>query len=213
MRRNCEVYWIRLPEHTNILVDGYIGITSLGLTYRYNIHKSIARRGVTNSIIARAIRKYGDNLVVSSLVIGDEAYCQLIENRLRPVPGVGWNIGVGGSGTRRGQTNSPDHIAKFKKATTGKKRSTAAIEIFRQNGIRQFSHCDPWSHPYVNSEVWKKSIEVHTLVEAGAGQRTVAAHLSVTRDAVMKLVSKIKTGWNPSKDEKYLAWLSSNNKE
>lgn len=93
--RNCYVYWIHLPEHDDILTQGYVGITVRAVSVRFSAHKTFARKCL-NIPISNAIRKHGDKLLVDILVVADQEYCRMIENKLRPLPELGWNLSVGG---------------------------------------------------------------------------------------------------------------------
>ena len=89
---NYNVYWLRLPEHTDMFSQGYIGITN-NIKRRWYKHKSLTQ----NAHLKNAINKYGwDNLVKEIILIADNAYCLSIEKLLRPSKDMGWNIVEGG---------------------------------------------------------------------------------------------------------------------
>lgn len=92
----AEVYWIHLPEHTDMFSEGYIGMTRKTAGERFYSHKSLAKRGKINIPILNAIRKYGDTLIVETLVICTPEYAVWLENKLRPDKGIGWNLAAGG---------------------------------------------------------------------------------------------------------------------
>lgn len=117
------VYWIHLPEQTNVAIDGYVGI-AVNFEQRMFAHKSCAKTGKEQTLY-KAIRKYGwDNLVKEIILISDENYCLEIEKKLRPQPRIGWNIAIGGgeiSGTHlKGVKQSEQHLANRKKALIGR---------------------------------------------------------------------------------------------
>lgn len=118
------VYWIHLAEHTNILTEGYIGITN-NLNARLRNHKSKK----CNQHLANAITKYGwDNLVKEVILIAEESYCLMIESKLRAKDNIGWNIIAGGgkppvSRWNKGIPCSPKVIDAIKKANTGRVHS------------------------------------------------------------------------------------------
>lgn len=86
------VYWIRLPEHSDILKQGYVGITN-NVKKRWGVHQYSSE----NMHLKNAITKYGwVNLVKQIILISDRAYCELIEEKLRPENNIGWNIIKGG---------------------------------------------------------------------------------------------------------------------
>jgi group I intron endonuclease len=116
------VYWIHLPEQTNVAIEGYVGI-AMNFEQRMFAHKSCAKIGKEQTLY-KAIRKYGwDNLVKEVILISNENYCLEIEKKLRPTPRIGWNIAVGGdySGAHlKGIKQSEQHLANRKKALIGR---------------------------------------------------------------------------------------------
>jgi hypothetical protein len=146
------VYWIHLPEQTNVAVEGYVGI-AMNFEQRMFAHKSCAKIGKEQTLY-KAIRKYGwDNLVKEVILVSNENYCLEIEKKLRPVPRVGWNIAIGGeaSGSHlKGIKQSEQHLANKKKALMGrvsgmkgKKMPKEAIEKTMQyvRGVPKTEEC------------------------------------------------------------------------
>jgi predicted GIY-YIG superfamily endonuclease len=87
-----SLYWIHHHTHTDMLSQGYVGVSN-SVKQRWNRHK----RGAGNAHLANAIKKYGwDSLVKKVIVIADEAYCLMIEAKLRAQDNIGWNITKGG---------------------------------------------------------------------------------------------------------------------
>lgn len=89
------VYWIHTPDQENIVTEGYVGVCCRTANHRFNQHRSLAGRGSTYPIHC-AIRKYGDSLVVDTVIEGSSEYCYELENKLRPASQIGWNIAIGG---------------------------------------------------------------------------------------------------------------------
>ena len=88
----CSVYWIHHPDHSDMLTQGYIGV-STNIRTRWNRHK----REAQNPHLNNAIKKYGwDALVKKVILIADEDYCLMIEAKLRAENEIGWNIVKGG---------------------------------------------------------------------------------------------------------------------
>lgn len=117
------VYWIHLPEQTNVAVEGYVGIAT-NFEQRMFAHKSCAKTG-KNQTLYKAIRKYGwDNLVKEVILVSDENYCLEIEKKLRSSPRTGWNIAIGGgeiTGAHlKGIKQSERHIANRSNALIGR---------------------------------------------------------------------------------------------
>lgn len=91
------VYWIRLPEHTDILTEGYIGVTSKSPEIRLKGHLKDCKRTDRNPYrIQNVLKKYKDVIIVDTLLIADIQYCYDIEQKLRPSKKIGWNTAAGG---------------------------------------------------------------------------------------------------------------------
>jgi len=146
------VYWIHLPEQTNVAVEGYVGI-AMNFEQRMSAHKSCAKTG-KEQILYNAIRKYGwSNLVKEIILISNKDYCLEIEKKLRSAPRIGWNIAIGGqvSGSHlKGIKQSEQHLANKRKALIGrisgmkgKKMPKEAIEKTMQyvRGIPKTEEC------------------------------------------------------------------------
>lgn len=105
-----DVYWIRKKEHTDILKDGYVGVTK-NRKKRFNTHLS----GKSSPKLTRALKKYKDDIVfdiIEQCNTKEEA-CE-IEAHLRPTSQIGWNIAPGG-GYPPPITDYPEAIEKLKK--------------------------------------------------------------------------------------------------
>lgn len=147
------VYWIHLPEHSDVTIDGYVGIAT-NFEQRMFAHKSCAKTG-KNQTLYKAIRKHGwDNLTKEIIVISDENYCLEIEKKLRPTQRIGWNIAIGGgeiTGAHlKGIKQSEQHIFNRSNALMGrvsgmkgKKMPKEAMEKTMQfvRGIPKTAEC------------------------------------------------------------------------
>lgn len=76
------VYWLHLPEHTDVLTQGYIGAAS-NIDARLRSHK-------------HRLKDIWDKVIVKLLVKSTINYCYEIEAKLRPHRRIGWNISAGG---------------------------------------------------------------------------------------------------------------------
>jgi hypothetical protein len=76
------LYWVHLPEHTDMFKQGYVGVTS-------DLHRRFMQHKNKFKIIA-------NRLIVKVLLIADKSYCYLIEQKLRPSRCIGWNKSSGG---------------------------------------------------------------------------------------------------------------------
>lgn len=114
------VYWAHLPEHTDLFSQGYIGFTSGTLARRWAGHLVDAKR-YPHITFYKAMKKYGDRVVVEVLVEGSNEYCLDIENKLRPDNKIGWNIKVGGELGSIGVIPSEESRQKMSEAHLGEK--------------------------------------------------------------------------------------------
>lgn len=142
------VYWIRLPEHTDISSAGYVGITK-NLEARLHSHKKNKRK----TILTDAAKKYSwDRLIV------DEIHTDLtmqealsIEAQLRPTARIGWNCQRGGElGVESDWYNIEENKQRHSKATSAatkagiaaKDTTEARAKRARDNWIKNRSSYD-----------------------------------------------------------------------
>ena len=109
------LYWIHNEFETNILTDGYVGI-SKDPARRLNEHK----------------KKHIDwftNRTFEIILMGDKEYCKHIEQILRPISNIGLNSAPGGG--------KPPNV-------TGIKRSTETRKLLSENnvGMKGKKHTD-----------------------------------------------------------------------
>lgn len=118
-KANCSVYWIRLPEHTNMFSQGYIGISTKDIRVRFSAHKAASKTG--KAILHAAIRKYKEQIIIETILIGSVDYCLSIENSIRPVERIGWNTVSGGGKPPVFKGHSEESKKKIGLAATGRK--------------------------------------------------------------------------------------------
>ena len=90
----CYLYWIRTEEMTDIFTQGYVGI-SVKPDYRFTQHKNKAKLGkVYNKAFLKTLK---DGTAIQQIIlIGSVSYCKEVENKLRPLFYIGWNVAPGG---------------------------------------------------------------------------------------------------------------------
>lgn len=76
------VYWLKLPEHTDFMTEGYIGVAS-DMQKRLRSHK-------------HRFKNIWHNIEVKWLFVSTHEYCFDMENKLRPNRHIGWNVAAGG---------------------------------------------------------------------------------------------------------------------
>jgi hypothetical protein len=95
--KQCAVYWIRLPEHTDISFQGYVGVSKYPEELWGQHIYEITKNKHLNQHLTFAVKKYGwENIVKETVFCGYEDFCYVVENQYRPEKNIGWNIAPGG---------------------------------------------------------------------------------------------------------------------
>jgi len=146
------IYWIHLPEHTDIFTEGYVGV-SKNVKKRFIDHKNRP----SNEHLKNAINKHGwDTLIKQIVIIANEAYCLAIEIKLRASKKIGWNIAEGGSKPPITMFNLGKHLSietknKISLAKLGHKHTKEVESIIVKHLIKngeatKFKKgCIPWN--------------------------------------------------------------------
>jgi hypothetical protein len=228
------VYWIHLPEHTDMFSEGYVGITTKTVAERIKKHLGEAKRG-SRLVVHKALLKYDGHYVVDALIEGDIDYCRDIEYKLRAAPATGWNLGVGGQSTTLGV--SPDEATRAKMSITSKRNKTWMKAVqgnvgrrqsdeeramrSRSSGMRGKKHTaealeklktgcankKSWETSRVNKEVLSLANQAYEFFLQGKGWRTAENALDVKYASLRHTFIKFTEGWNPTEDADYLEWL------
>jgi len=90
------VYWIHLPEHTNMFEQGYIGVSINPKHRLWEHHNDVKKNTHCNPHLSRSIQKYSDQIIQTIILKGTNDYCYQVEELLRPTKHIGWNINKGG---------------------------------------------------------------------------------------------------------------------
>lgn len=137
------VYWLHLPEHTNIMTQGYVGVTK-DVRQRFMCH----RYRTENVHLKRAIKKYGwENIVKTTVLIAEKVYCLMVEAKLRAFSKIGWNEACGGGAP-------PANIPWNK----GRRLSAEELEAMRRKGFGSRKGCRPWNFGIKLSDEQKKNL-------------------------------------------------------
>jgi hypothetical protein len=112
----AEVYWIRTPNHSDMTLEGYVGVSKNAEKRWLYGHNWAHRKGRhDNPRLANAISKYGwDNLIKTVLVVADEEYCYELERKLRPSNSIGWNLVMGGGKPPVTKFRGEDYVSPLK---------------------------------------------------------------------------------------------------
>lgn len=88
------VYWLHLKEHTDILKEGYVGITSRTVQQRFGQHRNTKTH--RNEHLQRVFKDKLD-IIVTTICECSIEYAGELESKLRPFERIGWNIAAGGN--------------------------------------------------------------------------------------------------------------------
>jgi len=208
------VYWIHLPEHTDIASQGYVGVSNTTASKRFIHHNSDANLG-SKFPVHRAIRKYKDSLILDTLLEGPSDYCYMIENKLRPSASVGWNCAVGGEiPSTLGMKHSSETKSRMASARLGKKLSAATVsKMVATRRATTSGRFKDWDNGRSNTAVWLSAEMLYAtyLTIPGCGHRRLAnAFGKFTFRQLTAITEKFKTGWIPSEDSDYTKWKATN---
>lgn len=113
------------------------------------------------------------------------------------------------SAVQIGRTASDETRHKMSKARLGTKVSYETKQ--RMSKAKKSACALPWLSHLANDLVWSKALEISnalinsTIVGAKSARKMFGFK---TDGAATSLIKKLKSGWNPSEDASYLAWLS-----
>lgn len=220
----AELYWIHLKEHSDMFSQGYIGVTTLGTKERFTHHKRQSTKKSSKTVITSAIRKYGDELIVDCICIGEESYIYDLENKLRPVKAIGWNLAVGGEKPFRpekGTKPSQKTLAARKAMMTPEYRDSLSKRN-KEQGIgfqpghqrtaedvnkqkETISKLGVWNRPIsINNPAWQFADCIKVMVDQNLRPRDIQKELGLTWNNVKSVIALCKTGWSPTEDQKWL---------
>lgn len=218
----AEVYWIHLPEHTDMFSEGYIGVTRNNAKSRFRGHVQSSKLAKgKNYYMTNVIKKYGkESLVVETIVICDEDYAYELEAKLRPTTHIGWNVAIGGakSGNYGGYKLSDETRQKMSVARKGLKlteeqlrnrlpnkskgtvRGTLSKEsILKREETRFYTNMDKYPDTWGYSDIWYE----HYLM--GLNFYFTERLLGLKRSLLVRVFMKFDTGWVPLEDPKWVA--------
>lgn len=231
----AAVYWIHLPSHTDLFSEGYVGFTSKTTAHRFKGHKGHAKDLTKNNPIQRAIRKYGDELVVETLCICDVEYGLWLETKLRPTPGIGWNVGPGGACPTLGIKADPavvqkmiesrswyshsdetkEKLSETKRGVAKSKAHRVAMKYSRGLGPKPPLDIEKhkkdkrglWKNGRANKSLWLMAGELfESYIEEDCGHIVLAQRFNLPSHSLSKILRYFESGWNPSEDLEWLQW-------
>ena len=116
------VYWLHLPEHSDVRIQGYIGVSNNPKQRLWEHFNDVRTNNHCNPYLSRVIKKYSDQLIQTILFEGEKDVCYTYEEELRPTKNIGWNLNKGGicPPSASGRKLSAEHKEKTGKANTGR---------------------------------------------------------------------------------------------
>lgn len=203
--------------------EGYIGVTTKSVEKRFKKHLEQVAVG-SEFTVHNAIRKYGEDIIVQTLLEASDEYCYDIENKLRPLSSTGWNIAVGGvSAGMLGRSHTETTKQKLSEMNLGKKLSeetkqkmSSKIITDKQKaaldaGRKLPSYSAPkWLNPFANKDVWLRANEIfNSYSDEPCGQRTLAKRFGIESHSSLKVMLDLfRNNWNPNLDNEYLNWIN-----
>lgn len=210
------VYWIHLPEHTDMHTQGYIGVSN-NPTYRLWSHKNDVRNNNhCNPYLSNAIKKYSNQLLQTIIFEGENNACYIYEESIRPVKNIGWNLNKGGfcPPSSSGRTLTKEHKAKIGRSNLGKKHphtkeSKQKISAFNQGKTLTEEHKakikEARKHQIFTEETKKKLSDSHKGTIPGNAKSIktpLGIFTSLTQAATAHKVStQTMINWTKSKSE------------
>lgn len=221
----AEVYWIHLPQHTDMFSEGYIGYTSKTAAERFKFHLYKMRAQKDNLPLYNAMRKYGESSIVLDVVcICDDAYGLWLENKLRPEPNTGWNSAAGGDTPhnkgrkyKRG-AHSAETRAKLSASGRAWWKAQGKEYLFigppapkrppREHLLEYTKNlpAEVWLRPTSNPEIWlSASIIYSSYVISGF----VPGRLPSGKKFNTKTISRwFSSGWISAEDSRWVEWYN-----
>ena len=116
------VYWLHLPEHSDMRIQGYIGVSNNPKQRLWLHFNDVKTNKHCNPYLSRVIEKYFDQLIQTIVFEGEKDVCYAYEEDIRPTKNIGWNLNKGGESPplALGRKLSEEHKEKIGKANTGR---------------------------------------------------------------------------------------------
>lgn len=115
------VYWIHLPDQTDINSQGYVGVSNNPKRRLSEHFNSSKERNDKNPFFGRALKRHSHEITQTIIFQGTEDACYNLEEELRPRKNIGWNANKGGTKppSKKGWTPSDATLQKRSKSLKG----------------------------------------------------------------------------------------------
>jgi len=206
------VYWIHKKEHTSFHTQGYVGITSTSMERRMRGHKNNANyEKYNNTPLARAINKYGwDSLLKDIIYEGELSMCLQIEKALRPRQSLGCNLAIGGDKPTLGTKHSAETLMKMSEARKGiPVNRSEEHSLNLRLAVQKYAEDRGWweVNPSISSVYAKEADLFQTIYSRNPEISTESVCTMLNLEFNFNwtnLLSRIRKGWNPLEDSKWI---------
>lgn len=223
------VYWIHLPSDTDVLTQGYVGVTSKTPKARLSSHKMNYRKFVRDGSYGGCKKLYStvksspnewDDYILTPLIKADLDYCYDLEQKLRPSVNIGLNTKIGGEkSSLLGWKASEETKAKLALIRKKWVMSVAAREKLsreRTGSGNPMAGTPPWEQSQViaiGTDPWRYEGDVYNyVINAGKpiGVRVASREFPhVNFNSIDSMIRKFRKGWNPFEDVRWLEYVRS----
>lgn len=205
-----QLYWIHLPEHTDITTQGYIGVTKYGVSKRFRQHKSKALNN-NKGVLYSAIRKHLDNTQVTLLVVGDKEYIYQLEKQLRPSHRIGWNTSEGGKFNKTTPVKQPRVDYSYKHSSEQYLRFITAMSNKRLPTKPRIGF---WLEGRFSQDVAKHMLKLYSNYcnnELLSSTQVTIEFPLIQKHHSKQILKIFDSGYSPHTDRLFLECLSNNN--
>lgn len=214
----CYVYWIHRPCETDIIAQGYVGITN-NPKLRWKQHHKTAVSRKENHKFYNSLRLHSD-FIFEILVISDRKYCFKLEEKLRPESNIGLNSRKGGSYTLSEKEINSDVREKLKTAARLAyiKDPTLKDKCGRRNAGRVLTEehkkkisesgkglRKAWLNALANKGVWSLAEEMYkNFIEKECNTYySLSKKFKLKVHQTQSIFKMFQDGWNPLNDIDY----------
>lgn len=214
------LYWIRHKDHTNIFLEGYVGVTNTTVKARFSSHMvEVNKQGYSKSrcIVHNAIIKHGiENIVVETIVEAPIEYVYELEFKLRSEPYIGWNMAIGGeSNGMLGRKQTTKQKAAVSQALRGKPKAKHVLdaaakankervrseeELLKRSKTMQDKHLLDW--PSTNLKALSRINDMYASWLNGNRQYKTTTLLKIPYAGMRAIFNRFDRGYVPMLDKR-----------
>jgi hypothetical protein len=218
MDSTCYVYWIHRPCETDLLTQGYVGITN-NPELRWKQHQKEAVSRNTNHKFYNSLRLHSD-FIFEILIISDRGYCLELEQKLRPQGNIGLNYLRGGSYTPSDKEVDSSTREKLSiaakqayidnpslKDKCGRRNSNRILTEEHKKKISESGKGiqKAWLNAFANKEVWLLAEDMYKsfISDECTTYYSLSKKFNFKVHQTQSIFQMFKNGWNPFNDIDY----------